>query len=748
MKFKKTALWIGFVALSLVLTLVFFAGLDSNEFIYSGDQFFRFSKHEAFANSFFLRKSVDLGVLNGWQFATQFWDAIYYLFAFRFTSDLKLIEEVLFFMVLLLSLGISYWGVSKFFREENCCEDTIVVFLISVWYAFNPYTLELWHGGVYNLGSSLTYSLAPIVFYYFKSSVFSKTNLKNIFMCALLLGVSSFTFWLFAPLLFFLSLYWLLQIFRTKLPIKIVAINSALLIVSYLPLVAFVLTGIMHEFFNRGGDNNATFDPTFGNIQGGLGYQLLMLFSWAIYTDWTPRTMYPFASYFFSPAYFLGIGLLYFVILAGVISVYRGGLKDRKWALEYIFTARLSRVNLSEMWIILGIFAVSVFFAKGGQAPAGEIFIYLYNHVPFFSVFRTPDIRFGFIMVLCLAILLAVLAKQFKTYVLRFSLFIFTLLQAWPFFSGIAVRGENVPGKYFDRVVHIPADYSELAQFINANGDSLSYVLPIPAVEYGHYRIDQGENLVGQDMLSKLIEMPFLYTSSSGGVSTNTYQSVKDILDRQEYGRLLKFPIEYVVIRTDIDCSGCDYSEDKLAQISSLVFQNATFRLYLLNNYSTIIKGQNVKAYKVSPVQYAIQLKGVRADSEINFLQSYNENWRLFLVPRGDLGCDSSGGCAHGRSIFKVSDFNLFSASQLGADSHKSKIGYENTWVLSKDEVELVAKNGEVVKNVDGSIDFSAVLIYYPQLSYILAGLASLFAFLVLLMAIIFVPTKEEARHG
>jgi hypothetical protein len=203
------------------------------------------------------------------------------------------------------------------------------------------------------------------------------------------------------------------------------------------------------------------------------------------------------------------------------------------------------------------------------------------------------------------------------------------------------------------------------------------------------------------------------------------------------------------VIRTDIDCSGCGYSEEKLSQVSALVFRNSTFHLYELNNYRTVVAGNRIKAGKVSPAQYELQFKGVMANSEISFLQSFNENWRLYLVPKDDGTCELPEECSSGRAIFKLSDLNLFLARQLGVDSHRSKFGYENTWMLSKSEVELHAKAGEITKNSDGSIDFSAVLIYYPQLSYILSGLVSLFAFLVLIVAIVFRSrsTGEETQH-
>ena len=301
------------------LNIIFFHGLNAGEFIFSGDQFFQFSAHEAFTNSFFLRKPNDLGVLNGWQFTTQFWDAVYYLGAYYFNLTPILAEKILFFLVLFLSLFLSFLGFNKSAPRLGVPTGSNSIYFVTFWYCFNPYTLELWHGGVYNLGSSLTYSLAPLIFYHFGEAIFSDTDKTKILLCALLMSIASFTFWLFAPLVFFLTLYAILRIVLQLSMWRLAAKNIALLFLTYLPLVAFILFGIMHEYFNNSGDVNAGFTPTFGNMQGGIWYQLNMLFSWGIYTVWTPRTLYPFGEYFFSKTYITGIVLLYASIVIGLM---------------------------------------------------------------------------------------------------------------------------------------------------------------------------------------------------------------------------------------------------------------------------------------------------------------------------------------------------------------------------------------------------------------------------------------------
>ena len=207
-----------FALLAALMNAIFFFGLNAEEIIFSGDQFFRFNAHEAFTKSYFLRKSSDLGVLNGWQFITEFWDSFYYQVVYFFGITPKIAEIFLFYLVLFLSMLLSYLGFNRLAKHFGIKSDSLIVYLVVIWYCFNPYTLALWHGGVYNLGSSLTYSLAPLIFFQFNKAIFSATNKIQILICALLIAIASFTFWLLAPLVMFLILYFIFKIaFQIKL---------------------------------------------------------------------------------------------------------------------------------------------------------------------------------------------------------------------------------------------------------------------------------------------------------------------------------------------------------------------------------------------------------------------------------------------------------------------------------------------------------------------------------------------------
>lgn len=765
-----------FALVAALLNEIFFYGLSEGEFIFSGDQFFQFSAHEAFTNSFFLRKPIDLGVLNGWQFTTQFWDALYYLAAYYVNLTPIFAEKILFFLVLFLSLYLSFLGFNKAAPRFGVPQESSAIYFVTLWYCFNPYTLELWHGGVYNLGSSLTYSLAPLIIYQFDEAVFSPTDKAKILLCALLMLIASFTFWLLAPLVFFLTLY---TIFRLALQIgkwRLASKNISLLLLAYVPLVSFVLFGIMHEYFNNSGDNNAGFSPTFGNMQGGIWYQLNMLFSWGIYTVWTPRTMYPFGEYFFSKTYIAGIVLQYAMIALGLVVYFiRGRVSNwdnakslsnnslfkrvtYKWIervqrIKFLNSTTSTNVAATQLAVVLVlIFAIAVFLAKGAQPPLGEVFLFLYNHVPFFNVFRTPDIRFGFAMVLALALLLLFVSQVYGKAIFRFGLLAITLVLAWPFFSGAAVRGENRSGLYYDRIVHIPDSYSNLAAYINQHNIQNSYTLPIPAVEYGNYALDQSEHFIGQDMVAKLSKYPFVYISPSGGMSTSTYAALKNIIESKQYDKFRDFPIRYLLLRKDI-CPDCPTIPEKdLAQISDIVYHDSMFSLYEMRNYRSIIDSPNVSFERVSPVKYRVSFHHVTEPQELTLLQNFNKDWKVFLGADAPLAnCFShikntysnTVECINNMTLLEMDDWKYLWKPSLFESSHLMKWGYANSWEISPNEIRTNSSESDYSINADGSLNFTLTVYYQPEIRYLLTGMLSLF-FAVIFFGVLLVVFRRH----
>jgi len=578
----------------------------------------------------------------------------------------------------------------------------------------------MWHGGVYNIGFAVTYALAPLVIYYFDLSVFSDTaRLKNKIICAILMFLSFFVFWLFAVVVFLLIFYYLIRVlFRKELFIKSLK-HLLILGLIFVPLASFIIFTILHEFLNNAGDINASFVPTFQYQQGGMWYSFLMLFSWGIYNVWTPRSLYPFGQYFLSSAYrtvtlliysliVLGIGLLYFEQQSGdktIINNLKIFLKNKKNIFIIIFSLLL---------------LLSIFFAKGAQPPFGGLFVFFYNHVPFFSVFRSADHRFGFAIVFAVSLLLIIASQKYKTYLFVLVLLLLSIAQTYPLYFGDAVRGENIENKYYDRIVKISTEYKQLADLLNRQKNTNNYVFTTPSVDYGVYNLNSKgtDHLVGQDLLPKLINKPFVYLSTSSGMDANASRELKKVIEDENFDELQNFPIEYIIFRKDVMCQDCVVlTKGKLDRHYTEILANDLFTVYKINDFSPLIniKGKNVSYKMISPIMFKAKLENIKNQEQLNLMFSFNKNWHIYI----DSGDKSN-------YLFEKSVFD---------NTHRLAYKYANTWTIDTNYIKDNYKNHYEL-NKDGTITFSAIIYYQPQSWYYFYGVIStllLISYLIIL---------------
>ncbi len=728
-KLKQFIPFIFFFLVTVILIFVYFYNLKTGELIFSGDQLLRFSYYESFANSFFLRKMDNFGVFNSWQQIVQFWDSIYYIIAFKIGLPLVQIEQISFFISLFLSFILTYTGFKKLSLLFKIRQENIILIVLTLWYCINPYTLVMWHGGIYNIGFAITYSLTPLVLYFFDLAVFSNTTIKNKIICAILMFLSSFVFWLFAVVVFVLINYYLLSVFIKKQTFKNPLKHLLILILIFIPLSSFVIFTILHEFLNNANDLNSAFIPTFGNQQGGMWYAMLMLFSWGIYTVWTPRVLFPFGDYFLSSAYKTVTLAIYIMILSGVVAFFIEQHRKEITMLKNIhFFIKDKRNNFLFLFILLLI--ISIFFAKGSQPPWGGVFLFFYNYVPFFSVFRSADHRFGFAIIICVAVLLLIVSNRYKRYFFFFILLIISIAQSYPMYFGSAVRGENknVKGTYYDRIIRITPEYQQIADYINKQDKKLGYILPLPSIEYGDYILDikGNEHHLGQDLLPKIINMPFVYPSVSTGMNTNSAKLLYKAVSDSNFLELQKFPIRYIILRNDISCSDCIFISPKTFALNRLnpVFQNQLFTVYELKDYSPVINGGKLSYQMVNPVKFEVQLANVKNNDELNLALSFNKNWNLYLN--------------------KLDGTQSFFDKSIFKNTHQLQNAYANKWLIDTNYIKQKYTTDYYSVNKDGTINVKLAIYYQSQFWYYFYGLISLSIFLSYILFLLLMSKKKK----
>lgn len=736
---ENKIIYLGFALFAIIYTTLLFLRIPEEHFLFISDQVFRFNQHETFINAFYMRKLENFGVFNAWQLVVQTPEILYYSIIYKLGLNLIQAEQVLFSLIIFISLSFSYYSFQKLSEIYIKRSNWKLILPIAIWYVLNPYTMVLWHGAIYNFGSSLTYSLAPLIVYYFHKSLLYKENQKDIAICALLLFAASFTFWMLAAL-GILLLFYLLAIWgKNPHKWKSILINLIKLISIYIPLTLVIIFPIFYEFMNNSQDVNGTFAATFGSLKGGMFYQFFMWFSWGIYNTWTPRSIYPenITTFYKSAAYLIPTLLLYtYISYLIYIQITKFKSKRKFFKKEYLLTT------------FLIVFVTSIFFAKGDQAPLGGIFLFLYENVPFFKVFRSSDHRFGFPAVLSLSLILLLTAKWVKSKNTFFYTIIAVIVfQNFVFFTGDILIGQNKNNEYIDRIVSIPNDYKELANFINSQKGTF-YIYPNASIEFGTFNLTENETHIGQDILPKLIEKPFTYLPVTSGMYIPSGQILYAIASQDKPGAMSVFPVKYILMRKDTVCDQCpSFSYKKLNEETTLIFANKTFELYEIQNFSPLINSNAQIKYKmITPTLYEVEILNLKNESGlINFMQSHNNDWQAYVIPYEPLTCQNTvpinantTECTQEKNPL-LSFHNL--NSKHGVTLERTQIEglpHINTWSIEKDAI--ISKDKNLYRlNDDNSINLKLRIYYKPQAKYMTSMLISLIS-LIFVIGFILTP--------
>jgi hypothetical protein len=507
---------------SVLLTFVSFKGIRGNEFIFIHDEAFFLTKNEAI-NSLFLRNSADLGTSNTTSLIVTIYDRLFYFTAYQLNLNVLTAQISFYFIKIFILLFFSYLGFRKMREVFDPGISDLAAFIVSMWYVFNTFTLIYWNTNSFTTSSLICYALAPLAFYYFHKYVIEGTDKKSGIKLILLLFLMSFTLYFFPVFIIITSLYTLLYAVFKKVPVFPLIKRVIVLLVMYLPLFSIHLFIPYEILVNHSSSVNESGGATYGMLKGELLYPLLMWFSWGIYTYWTPRNILSFYQYYKTILSITAPFVLYFLILLGFIK----------------------RIKNTYLYIFFIIFLILIFFIKGAQPPLGDIYLYLLDHVAIFRVFRSPDSKFGFGIVLTVALLLLIASTWTRKRIFVSLVVLVALVQGFYMFTGEAIKGQQTKTTS-DRIIRITKDYKEISDFFNNGAYEYGYILPNPADTFASFNLGEGESHLGQDLLPKIIDFPFVNASEYSGMSTNTYKKLTSIFQKDvDLTHLSAYPIKY-----------------------------------------------------------------------------------------------------------------------------------------------------------------------------------------------------------
>lgn len=598
-----------FAILATVLVTILFWGMPSDFFYYIHDEYLAFPGPDL-AYEFSIRALLDLGTSNTFQVIVTFFDRVYFQFIYLFGVSVKVAQIYLIWLKFFVILTLPYVGFKKLAMIFKV-DDAKSIFVVTLWYAFNTFTVIFWHGNGFSLTLLICYSLAPLAFYYWENLLFSQNKAKDVkqlsqtLVLAVVMFFMSFALYFFAPFFLMMISYTVLKLLVTREGVVQSFRRLALLAITCVPLFIIHVIVIYEMFFLSVGAANATGNETYGNLSGGLLYMELMWFAWPIYTIWTPRNIWTFSEYYMS-----------FLTMAAPLVLY-----------FQIIWAGVKKTRTSQFVILMITLIGCLFLAKGAQEPFGDVFVFLINNVPGFRVFRSPDSKFGFAAVFLIAVLCMIISNSLARKVFVSTVLVVTVLQAYPLFTGLAIKGENSSTSR-DRIVTFPEDYHEVANYLNSEGKEFGYVMTFPSLAFAAYSLGKGEQHAGQDLLPKLVLFPFAYTADDTGIAKASFDRIQRIIRTNDFKELRNFGVRYYVVRSDVRAD-VSVAEFFLKGTYRMVVRNKTFRVYEDEEAFKFVKADS--AIVTNLINYPlVDLSFNEVPREIMLFESYHSSWKLY----------------------------------------------------------------------------------------------------------------------
>ena len=491
------------------------------------------------------------------------------------------IQMLTFIGIFFLSmLGMFLFVQNIFMKAEN---RNLIALMAAIFYVFNPISMLIFFSNM-NL-SIFIFSFTPILLYLIKKSTESTKlidaekiivfffvftviwfnpawSLPIIFLCTpyilflLVTGkktvrerIRALRFWVISfALLFLTNLWWILP-FSGSLQKNYIGAATILPLLDTLKMVSTNFVRLT-DFFRV---LPYTFDPN--------------LFSYK--QDW----WFPL---YYNNIFFLTIGASLFILFLVPLLSKKVGHKK-------------------EIFFFSFILIISIFLMKGLHPPLGQIYLFLFEKIPYFDIFRNPYNKFAILFVVSASVLFALSLNQIysllKKHVKRNKAFIaivcliiiFNGVYAFPLWNGniindpIKIRGNTISSE-----VQIPSYYQDASKWFNEQGGDYR-ILALPLRPYFYvgfnwtYGYDSGDDtalLLNHDTISNLnynlTESDELLALAEG----DGYQTLFSLLPL--------FNIKYVVVQTDVDPVHGNYGPgvtlDNPQSIKTMLDNSADFK--------------------------------------------------------------------------------------------------------------------------------------------------------------------------
>lgn len=495
---------------------------------------------------------------------------------------------------IILSIVVPYFIFRKYFELPYA----ILALLV---FSFNTYILMLVGGGQIFL--SLAYVLAPAVFYFFTQLVDGKKpQIRDYCICALVFS------------------------FQVLFDLRI-ACATALLIVIYYALNII--------FFGKSIKKILTLFPVF--IAAGF-----LHFFWVLPTILVREN--PLAAYgseFTSPGV---IKFLSFAKLENAMSLLQPNWPENIFGKAYfmrpefllipivafsslLFIKKVSAENKRLILFFATVGIIGAFLAKGASEPWGQAYIWLFEHIPGFNMFRDST-KWYVLVGLSYAFLIPYGVMNISKYIqsrikipnlvliFTFVYLILLIRPAWMGELGGIFKSSITPGQYL-----------ELKEFL-ASGSAFYRTFWIPRTSTFSFYSHDRPTIMANDFTR-------LYSSS---------EIIKYLETSEARDVLQKVSVKYVIVPEDSDAKiflkdrKYDESEYKktiegLGRIDWLAQKKVFGKIVIFevpnprDHFWSDSVGLKIRNTRINPSKYSVEVKNAEKGDILIFAENYNNMW-------------------------------------------------------------------------------------------------------------------------
>lgn len=647
---------------------------------------------------------------------------------------------------ILYNIGFSYGNIANtimflfligsfysFFFAIRIIETTIpnnIRLLSSAIYSINIFTFTIFTYPWWITHHFLIYIFIPLLLAFFEKLV-SRCSAKDILYYSIVFLISTVGFGniaFLAALIFFQLLLSIAFSATQKIPFNLKTIKRILFIFA---LQLFLSIYFILPYFASQFEYASKISS--GKVMGDL----------AMVLPWTSNNVYSIFSFTMLKDKYPLVNLYSWDTIVIAISI--------GYIIFLIITLLCHKKNEYKNWLHYLIFyMIYLFLLMRATVPFNRVNVFLYT-LQGFNLFRSPDKLFVFYPFFYLVILsLSLYYSKFSKKIIT-AILIIILVIPFPFYIGGITKYlsyEDQDG--YRNTVQIPPEYYAAKKIVNRDNSQLSIIsLPYSVVLWNNWANYPKWHFVGHDVLYLLYNKFYISANKYDHQLLETNLSFKEyndakITDSVKFLRILqKFSGRYIFLHKDINKYWLGNSKAVHNTIKDLESKNIIkrlddneyFTLYELNKkyWVPLISSDKYDVYfqKISPVKYIINIYNLKEKTTIEFHQSHNSQWKLYLKSNpNNSWCKpleyyentKTTECEHIKKIFDVYDLSYIWKKPVFDDTHTIVNEYANGWTIDSGYIKANYPKEFYKENLDGSVEIEMVLYFKPQ-SYFHIGL-------------------------